>query len=291
MNGSFKIDAIALLPLQWFSLRRDRQYLLYIVKIIGLKRGFGNFNVMDYLKLYKDRQNKQLEELIENDPQSASRTDIDQIRIDKILSMSSTLKLLKITIIISSCSYMFGMFFKFIIEVQNDIMNWDNYNTDGQELPEHFTTFYGIDEMPQYDSMIILMYFSFTSLTTIGFGDFNPRGDFERLYISFGLLFGVAIFSYIMGLFIEIIKTVKKNNADPGDGDSLFKFFGILRKYNMEERMNVNMKKKIESYFDYRWENDKNDVINNEIYLGFMQQLPQYVQDNLLNEFLYKEFL
>ena len=119
--------------------------------------------------------------------------------------------------------------------------------------------------------MVILMYFSFTSLTTIGFGDFNPRGDFERVYISFGLLFGVLIFSYIMGLFIEIIDTVKKNNADPGDGDNLAKFFGILRKFNMEKHMGIKMKQEIESYFDYRWDNDKNDVINNDEYLGFMQ--------------------
>jgi len=47
--------------------------------------------------------------------------------------------------------------------------------------------------------MVILMYFSFTSLTTVGFGDYNPRSNVERLFISFGLLFGVAIFSYIMG--------------------------------------------------------------------------------------------
>ena len=139
--------------------------------------------------------------------------------------------------------------------------------------------------------MIIFMYFSFTSLTTIGFGDFNPRGDFERLYISFGLLFGVAIFSYVMGLFIEIIEEDKNNNAAPGDGDGLAKFFGILRHYNMEEHMEINMKQRVETYFDYRWDNDKNDVVNNEEYLGFMQQLPQYVQDNLLNEFLYKDFL
>jgi hypothetical protein len=148
-----------------------------------------------------------------------------------------------------------------------------------------------MEDMPQYDSMVIFMYFSFTSLTTIGFGDFNPRGDLERIYISFGLLFGVAIFSYIMGLYIEIIVSVNNNNAAPGDGDGLSKFFGILRHYNMEERMEINMKKRVETYFDYRWDNDKNDVINNEAYVGFMQQLPQYVQDNLLNEFLYKDFL
>lgn len=82
----------------------------------------------DYLQLYKERQNKVLEKLIREDPKAASETDIDRVRIDKIVQMSSTLKLLKIVIIISSCSYMFGMFFKFILELQSDYMNWDNFN-------------------------------------------------------------------------------------------------------------------------------------------------------------------
>lgn len=49
------------------------------------------------------------------------------------------------------------------------------------------------------------MYFAFTSLSTVGFGDFNPRGDIERILCAFILLFGVAIFSYIMGNFIDIL--------------------------------------------------------------------------------------
>jgi hypothetical protein len=61
--------------------------------------------------------------------------------------MSYMLALLKITIIISSCSYLFGMLFKFTLEVQNDIMNWDNFTLDGSEQPEHFTTFYGMENM------------------------------------------------------------------------------------------------------------------------------------------------
>ena len=47
-----------------------------------------------------------------------------------------------------------------------------------------------------------MLYFSFTSLTTVGFGDFHPKSNFERIFIAFGLMFGVAIFSYIMGEFI-----------------------------------------------------------------------------------------
>jgi hypothetical protein len=45
----------------------------------------------------------------------------------------------------------------------------------------------------------IAMYYALTSLSTIGLGDFYPKTDEERLYISFMLLFGVAVFSFIMG--------------------------------------------------------------------------------------------
>ena len=59
-----------------------------------------------------------------------------------------------------------------------------------------------MNERSDYDILIAYLYFSFTSLTTVGFGDYNPRSDIERLFIAFGLLFGVAIFSFIMGEFI-----------------------------------------------------------------------------------------
>ena len=52
-----------------------------------------------------------------------------------------------------------------------------------------------------------MMYYSFTSLSTVGLGDLVPRSNVERLLCSFVLLFGVAIFSYIMGIFIEVIET------------------------------------------------------------------------------------
>jgi len=56
--------------------------------------------------------------------------------------------------------------------------------------------------------VLVLLYFSFTSLTTVGFGDYNPRSDAERIFIAFGLLFGVAIFSYIMGELLAMINQI-----------------------------------------------------------------------------------
>jgi hypothetical protein len=50
--------------------------------------------------------------------------------------------------------------------------------------------------------MWTMIYYSFTSLTTVGFGDYHPKSDYERIVVMFILMFGVAIFSYIMGNFI-----------------------------------------------------------------------------------------
>ena len=48
------------------------------------------------------------------------------------------------------------------------------------------------------ENVVIMIYFAFKSLSTLGFRDFYPVGDFERLFTSMILLAGVATFSYIM---------------------------------------------------------------------------------------------
>jgi hypothetical protein len=119
--------------------------------------------------------------------------------------------------------------------------------------------------------MIILCYFSFTSLTTVGFGDYNPRSDAERLFIAFGLLFGVMIFSLMMGNFIQIINQYKAYNASNDDGDRLSQFFGIMRRFNGGQEIKIGLKRKIEKYFDHKWEVDKNLIINSEEYSAFVE--------------------
>jgi hypothetical protein len=46
---------------------------------------------------------------------------------------------------------------------------------------------------------IAMTYYSFTTMSTVGFGDFYPVSTYEQLTGAFVLLFGVSIFSYIMG--------------------------------------------------------------------------------------------
>jgi hypothetical protein len=87
--------------------------------------------------------------------------------------------------------------------------------------PDTFLTHFGLIENTPAQNTIVLSYFMFTSLSTVGFGDLHPRGDFERLFCAMILLFGVAIFSYIMGNFIEILSQFQTYNAELDKGDAL----------------------------------------------------------------------
>lgn len=245
---------------------------------------------MCLLTYYKREQTKRLELLIKHDNCKANSKKDDFVKINDILMMGYILKMVKIMITISSICYIFAMIFKFLIEIQNDYMNWDSYGNDPEE-PEHFTSFYAMNERDDGDILLAYLYFSFTSLTTVGFGDYNPRSDIERAFIAFGLLFGVALFSLIMGQFIEMILEILESNKIDGDGDQLARFFGVLQNFNDQEIFNVEIKRKIEGYFDYRWDKDKNNVLNNEKYASFMEQLSEVVKDELLKQFLYEEFL
>ena len=54
-----------------------------------------------------------------------------------------------------------------------------------------------------------MKYFSFTTLSTVGFGDFEPKSNTERIFVAFGMLAGVAIFSSVLSDFIEMFDVIK----------------------------------------------------------------------------------
>ena len=55
------------------------------------------------------------------------------------------------------------------------------------------------------EKLLQSFYFTLTTLSTVGFGDFYPKSDFERIVGGFIILFGVALFSIIINEFLEMI--------------------------------------------------------------------------------------
>ena len=84
------------------------------------------------------------------------------------------------------------------------------------------------DRITPHQVMLSSAYFAFTSLSTVGFGDLTPRSDLERAVGAIMLLAGVAFFTYIMGIFIEMIDELNSFDAEYADSEGLNSFFGCL---------------------------------------------------------------
>jgi len=69
------------------------------------------------------------------------------------------------------------------------------------------------------EKIIIVMYFSFTTLSTVGFGDLHPKTSQERAAAVLVMLFCTAIFSLILGEFLKIVEKYKLLDEEIGDGD------------------------------------------------------------------------
>ena len=69
-----------------------------------------------------------------------------------------------------------------------------------------------------------MIYFSFTTMSTVGLGDYHPRSNFERSIIAPTLLFAALYMAYISNEFVKI--TLKMDQLTKGfeDQNGLHKF-------------------------------------------------------------------
>ena len=70
--------------------------------------------------------------------------------------------------------------------------------------PQYFGENLNIENLTPLHASIVMFYFSFTTLMTIGLGDYAPRGIFEVALAGVGMLGGVIVLTIIKDNFITI---------------------------------------------------------------------------------------
>ena len=71
---------------------------------------------------------------------------------------------------------------------------------------EHFVS--PLLNLPLVQKVLQCFYFALTTLSTVGFGDFYPKSDLERIVGAQVILFGVALFSIIISEFLDMINKI-----------------------------------------------------------------------------------
>ena len=78
LNGLFFIDFITLIPLQLISIKNNRNYLFFLIKMLRLVQGLRIFNVSVIMKRLNDNVQNNLRILVESDDQAAQDKNVDR---------------------------------------------------------------------------------------------------------------------------------------------------------------------------------------------------------------------
>jgi hypothetical protein len=139
-----------------------------------------------------------------------------------------------------------------------------------------------------YEKLIITIYFTLSTLTTVGYGDYFAVNNYERIFAILIMLLGVAMFSYVMGSFTELISSYEKIIGD-GDKDSeLHNWLSVLEKFSKNKPFEANLIGRIDKHFAYFWKNDRNSFISKDD--PYLLALPKNLKIKVL-EYLWGDTL
>ena len=101
-------------------------------------------------------------------------------------------------------------------------------------------------------------------MSTVGFGDFYPKSDGERIIGALIILFGVALFSIIISEFLDMIARIQSILSQQTDDELLEKFFVMIKSFNDQKMLNQSIIDEITTFMKFKWGNDKNNFLETE---------------------------
>ena len=118
--------------------------------------------------------------------------------MDEILALSAVaMKGLQLITTMIFIGHLFGCFWNYTSMNMSDL-------AVGEEGAKEFVWWKAIPDLDEKEvgSMYVAsLYWAFTTMTTVGYGDILPRNDVERVYSIFIMILGATIFGYIVGRY------------------------------------------------------------------------------------------
>jgi len=110
---------------------------------------------------------------------------------------------------------------------------------------------------------IAAVYWSFTTMTTVGYGDLTPQSNSERLFASGGMIIGTALFGYIIGSTTALLASRHSRQH------RLKIKMARLNSYMEARSLPRSLKVRLRKYFRYFWSHaltstdDEEEILSN----------------------------
>jgi len=114
------------------------------------------------------------------------------------------------------------------------------------------------------------IYWAFTTLTTVGYGDISAKSNYQMLYTCFVEVMGVGVFGYILSNVASLL--ARSDAAREHHMDNLDK----VELYMNSHEVPVQLRSRVRSYYHYMWQNKKGYQDN-----SIVEDLPVKLQSDL----------
>ena len=114
----------------------------------------------------------------------------------------------------------------------------------------------GLESASFKDQYITSLYFSITTMLTVGYGDITPRNINERLFTIFMMLMGGGVFGYVMNSIATIAQSIE------GEKTKMRRQMYIMSRFMQRRGLTKAVQSKVKKYMELIHENE--DGINKE---------------------------
>jgi len=228
-------------------------------------RAFRLLRILRLPRLLKSMDGSTFDKIIVNFLPIGDR----QRRIKYLFATKYVYKIMRLLLIAAGLTYFVGCFWYFVIST------YDFH--DGEKSfywKNHF------EQQPLGKRLISCCYFALTTLSTVGYGDLTPQSNVERMFGIAIMITGIALFSYIMGNFNEVLSNYDKQMGLVNKDADLQMWIRSLSKFAPSGALSGELVKRIHEHFQFVWKNDRLSSIGPDD--PFLNQMPKSLQQNLI---------
>ena len=221
--------------------------LLALIPLQAINKYFWAFKLFRLVRLYR------FTDLINNERffcivQSIFKKKLTSEKVDLQYTLIYAYKIIRLIVIDIIITYFLAII---LYIVSNEFNYRDNKNTYLTNSSNE------LKKLSVPEQVLRCMYFTITTLATVGYGDYYPRTNIERMYIILVQLIGVSFYSYIMSNFIEVISSYERKVGIIDHDTELENWIAYLMRFNDNKYLDLNLVKEIENHFEYFWTEHK----------------------------------
>jgi hypothetical protein len=145
---------------------------------------------------------------------------------------------------------------------------------------ESWLTTASLDFAPPITQYMSSLYWSITTLTTVGYGDITPTTDLEIAFTLTVMFLGVSMYAFIIGNVTSLIANFDANKSHFREK------LTQIQSYMRARQIPYPLQQQVRDYYQYMWEYNRDISLD----LSFLDELPHSLKTQMYL-YLYRELL